>query len=477
MGERRRHLSRIGMVVAGVAAVAVWSACTSVDLEGRIVTPDPTPLLDRGDGGEGSIVASNGAMVINVCHPLLATSGGGTTLAVEGGEGIVAGRRILLIQMQRPLSNPDVADASPFIAPDDVGRWEARTVGSIVVGTDGVASVALDRPVAPPYGSSIVGGERTGESTAQVCTLPQFEEVEVRAGGRLLAPAWNGFSGGVLAFVARGTVRVDGRLDASGRGFRGGNVPTGVVSQAANVVAETTSLRGEGAPADGAGKGEGVDGNSWYAEGRGNMTHGGGGGNGLNGGGGGGGNGGAGGLGGKQVSTSGDNPDTAGRGGSRLTIDVPRRLAFGGGGGGGQHNELAVVPGRGAAGGGIVIVVADRLVGQGVIEARGADAPDCGDGTNADGAGGGGAGGTIVLWSTGSRFDGAIDAAGGRGGDVVRSAGAQNGPGGGGGGGRIHAPGLSFASASVAGGANGVNRNGTNDPNGATAGTEGIADR
>ena len=47
-------------------------------------------------------------------------------------------------------------------------------------------------------------------------------------GGSLIAPSWDGNAGGgIIAFRANGVMTVNGTIDGSGRGYRGGNPYTG----------------------------------------------------------------------------------------------------------------------------------------------------------------------------------------------------------------------------------------------------------
>ncbi len=54
---------------------------------------------------------------------------------------------------------------------------------------------------------------------AQVRVIPQYTNVTIDAGFTYTAKAWNGTVGGILAFIASGTVTVNGTISASQRGF------------------------------------------------------------------------------------------------------------------------------------------------------------------------------------------------------------------------------------------------------------------
>jgi uncharacterized repeat protein (TIGR01451 family) len=262
----------------------------------------------------------------------------------------------------------------------------------------------------------------------------------------------------------------------------------------------------------------GVDGYPAGDSGRGAPANAGGSGNYHNAGGGGGGNGGIGGQGGLSWSggTSFVPFDTGGRPGSLSSVNnpVPWQMIMGGGGGGGDaNNSPQGVPG--GAGGGIVMLRAGEIVGSGQIFANGRDGDRGAYQGAPDGAGGAGAGGTVLIQSrNASSANLTIEAKGGQGGSTERdtlydyrstpvSLAGQNadesvgyspdgykyshtphGPGGGGAGGVVlyNIPGATI-NASVTGGSAGSTDAAvdgftasakTQNPHGATAGSEGI---
>lgn len=127
-----------------------------------------------------------------------------------------------------------------------------------------------------------------------VIRVPQYSNLTVNAGASLVAPAWDGSSGGVVAIhvggtptASTGSATVNGAIHADGRGFRGG-----VVAQQTVVFGVTSYVC---ANPDGAQKGEGIGAGIYSSVNnrcRGAPANGGGGGNNHNSGGGGGANGG-----------------------------------------------------------------------------------------------------------------------------------------------------------------------------------------
>jgi len=361
-------------------------------------------------------------------------------------------------------------------------------------------------------------------TNTQVVRVPQFTSVTIAPGGNIIPTPWNGSVGGIVAMHVSGTVTVDGTIDVSGSGFRGG------------VLENLTSPTNESRPNyyypsanDGAEKGESILGFQTEYDayggryGRGAPANGGGGGNGHNAGGGGGANGdsGIGWNGQGNPDLSGTNWNQAwdidgtlnsattssggGRGGytygandldalsvppgdptwggnSRMELGglggrpVPfndaSRLFFGGGGGAGDGNNNQGA--SGGAGGGLVFIIADQVTGSGQILANGAQGEDTQGGGNNDAPGGGGAGGTVVV-SANTLSSVAIQADGGRGGHQLPIGNENEGPGGGGGGGVIALSG-GATSTSALGGANGISQSTAVTefvPNGATFGGNG----
>lgn len=273
---------------------------------------------------------------------------------------------------------------------------------------------------------------------SQVVVVPEFTRLEVPANASLSARAWNGRLGGVLVLAVSEGLQLDGALDVSAKGLRGG------ANIQASAQSGCTGLD-EAAPR-GAQRGESIviDAYGPSSTGRGNRGNGGGGGVCHNAGGGGGGNGGAGGQG--AYSWDGGR-DVGGLGGSAL-VSSAERFSLGGAGGTGETNSTSTGTVRGGNGGGAVLLFASRIEGSGSILARGGEGGTVTD----DGAGGGGAGGSVVLHADSISCE-ALDVRGGKGGDAA----GGNGAAGGGGGGYVFSrqP-LATCPARVEGGLNGL---------------------
>lgn len=297
---------------------------------------------------------------------------------------------------------------------------------------------------------------------------------DARITGTLTADPWNGKTGGIIALSVIDSLYIDGTIDVSEIGFRGGEqeVYSGPTCNAFNnstgYFYASTTVQPSGAK-----KGEGIA--SYIAGreyGRGSQANGGGGGNEHNAGGGGGSNFGAGGIGGERDSPgffdcNGDWPGLGGKALSGFGYSLANQQAFlGGGGGAGSDNNNQ--SGSGGNGGGLVIILANVITGTGSIEANGGSVTDFGS----DGNGGGGAGGSILI--NANIVDGAtlsLSATGGNGGDTKIN---PEGPGGGGAGGVVwSSTALGGAVTNVAAGTPGMAQAFANSTMGAASGAAG----
>ncbi|MCU0439968.1 MAG: Ig-like domain-containing protein [Raineya sp.] len=362
----------------------------------------------------------------------------------------------------------------------------------------------------------------------QIVRVPQYQTLTISAGASVTASAWNGTRGGIVAIYAQNIV-LDGSINVSNLGFRGGVLENTSANNQANFVSTNANAGGE--------KGESIAGfqteyNALGGRfGRGAPANGGGGGNGNNAGGGGGANAGVpadwfrgtgvmcnactgnsawtldpdyiangnaltnssgGGRGGHTVSTSNQNALTlapggaawagdlrrarGGLGGRPLDINAENRIFFGGGGGAGDQNNNA--GGRGGNGGGIVYIVSNQITGTGSINANGENGANTVT-PHTDAPGGAGGGGTIIIKSNTSVSGITLNARGGNGGNHLGTAAQAHGPGGGGGGGyvAVFTP-TDASSKNITGGTNGTTTSTalTEYPtNGATLGKAGIS--
>ncbi|ATB36218.1 hypothetical protein CYFUS_001632 [Cystobacter fuscus] len=382
-----------------------------------------------GNGHNGPVTVSTFGTVINSYAPVTAAlAAQATSIQIGTCRGAPAcfaeGDLVLVYQATGLQPVPASGSQTPIdVSNNAVGQWEFARLASVE--TD---RLTLTEPLIHAYAAN----------NTQVIRVPEYTRFTIQNTGSITAPAWDGTTGGFIAFLANDAVNNGGVIDTSGLGFRGGKFIA-----AGDDTARGCSDVDEAGPLSGARKGEGIAGASRYnaeptgstpgSTGRGNAANGAGGAVCFKSGGGGGGNGGAGGQGGRSDYSFDNGRDVGGRGGvelsygDRATSDAfLRRLTFGGGGGAGYG---VTEGGSGGAGGGIVFFRALQLAGSGSINASGRLG-----GASAEGGGGGGAGGSIYVRIVRAAACGTIAATGGLGGasDAIRV-----GPGGGGGAGHV----------------------------------------
>ncbi len=432
------------------------------------------------------------------------------------------GSLIMIIQMQGATMTTSSNTSTTWgavSALNNAGKYEFAEVASIASGSKINLTAALK--------NSYTSGGNT-----QIVRVPRYTTLTVNAGASITTDDWNGSRGGIVAIEVNGATTINGTINVSGKGFRGGAIEQNSTCCPGNHTkyASTSDL-------DGAEKGESIGGDQSDYDGvggrygRGAPANGGGGGNSHNSSGGGGSNGGVvaswdglgnpdnsvsnwvtawnlessgfashtssgGGRGGYSYSSANANPLTKAPGnsawgsssdirfnvggmGGRAIDTTGNRIYFGGGGGAGDSNDGT--GSAGADGGGIVyLLTGGTLTGSGSILANGNDALNSLSTGNGDGSGGGGGGGTVFIFSFSAAIKSiAITANGGKGGSQVYNTSSMNegeGAGGGGAGGVIRTSNATSLTRTVNGGLHGT----SNAlpmvnflPNGATRGSSG----
>ncbi len=480
----------------------------------------PPARAQQGKTGTGTITAAG--TVVNTYTFLATDAAAGASIitvsnsALTGGAfagSLATGDLLMLIQMQGATINTTVTSSAygAVTAYNNAGRYELVEVKTVPTTT----TITLQCGLANSY---------TATGNVQVVRVPRYTTLTLNANTSIVAPAWNGSVGGIVALEAQGNVTLNtgAAINVSGLGFRGGalhnlsTIPNGGTSYAS-----TSNLQGGE-------KGESIAGSAATYDGltgrygRGAPANGGGGGNTHNAGAGGGANAGSGTWTGTGIPNRGtgnvydnawnlegtgfatSNSPGGGRGGYSYSVnnqdasavgpgntawggdgrrnqgglggrplDPTNRLFFGGGGGAGDENDG--VGSAGANGGGLIYLLSGGSLGgtSASLLANGAAAAAAG--VN-DGAGGGGGGGTVALNVAGTIAAGAtVAAAGGVGGNVNTGGNEAEGGGGGGGGGYVSAA-VAVPTLTVAAGANGVSASGAVTefpPNGTTGGAPG----
>ncbi len=440
----------------------------------------------EGLGKDGDVAVDTMGRVLNRYAALGADANrGNTTLTLSSSVGqdldalqpISAGDLLLLMQMQgAEIGGENSARFGEVLDLNGAGLFELIEVSSV--------DAANNRLVV----NSGCGGLKNSYQTrgkTQVVRVPLLRNLTVSATGSIVPKPWDGQSGGIVALQVAGSFVLNGRIDASSAGFRGGSKTSIGGMRLANVGSFYLSMSAQ----DGGNRGESIAGDaSAYVAlgqyGRGAAANGGGGGNRIAAGGGGGGNGGllsawtgqgvmpqnttggasawpldpsyamalasqaGGGRGGYTLSDGTQDPtvvapgsaswgqdlrrERGGLGGRPVPNDPQARLFLGGGGGSGD--DFMDQSGGGGRGGGLVLIDATQLAGSGQILANG-QSGDSATSTQS-GGGGGGAGGSIVL-AIPSVQGITVQANGGAGGDQSAATVQAGGPGGGGGGGFV----------------------------------------
>lgn len=327
------------------------------------------------------------------------------------------GEEILIIQMKG--ASIDQTNSSSFgsvTSYNDAGKFELARIANI-----NGNSITLEQVLCESYNIN---------GSVQIVSVPEYNDAVINS--IVSAQNWNGSTGGVIIMDIANTLTINGSINASGTGFRGGTItnnPSGSCGSGSFDYFYDVNLGANGWSQGGAEKGEGI---AFLPPsmmgGKGSLGNGGGGGNKHNTGGGGGGNFSSGGGGGDALAGCLSNP---GFGGENLVTGYnDGRLFMGGGGGCGDQNDG--VGSSGANGGGIVIILANAIISNNAtINVSGLSQIFVGGGI-ADGAGGGGAGGSILIQASSYTGNLNLIANGGNGGNQNATWGCV-GPGGGGG--------------------------------------------
>ncbi|MCC7244924.1 MAG: SprB repeat-containing protein, partial [Saprospiraceae bacterium] len=393
--------------------------------------------------------------IINRYTPVTNFGCDSSVVTVGSTLGFHVGDEVLLIQMQGAItSTVENATFGNILQNGGAGNYSFNRIKKIHG-----QEIHLTYQLSKPF--NIAG-------KVQMIYVPEFDSVNVCD---VKCQEWNGTTGGVLVLDVKDKLVLQGSIDVSASGFRGGES-----TDAGFSVYNQTKYVYDFDPAYSARKGEGIATPTLgKCCGRGKIANGGGGGNAHNAGGGGGGNGGNGGLGGLEYNNASVNinasPGTNGIGGLQLTNPDQTQAYMGGGGGAGHMNDG--VGTSGGQGAGIVIISAHTIQSNNAfIYADGQSVTSPSDSN--DGHGGGGAGGTVMIDYVEISGNLYCNQRGGNGGDCFfHDINQIIGPGGGGGGGQLllSQPSTQIIS-DLSGGQNG--KANQNSSNGATPGESGF---
>jgi len=336
-----------------------------------------------GTGADGAKTITTTNAIINNYTYLAGDEGVGSgSIIVNDGSEFSQDDEILIVQMQDGTGT------------GDAGTYEFVTIASIATNT-----FTLESNLVNSYGSGTLNA--TPSSATQVIRVPQYTDFTVNAGASVVAKEWDGYSGGIVVFKATDTADIQGTVNVSWRGFRGGdmgygnNEPGWEGEGIYGLGVESGTVGGETLPTSDNNGGAGQQG----------ISH-------CGGGGAGGGYATQGQDGNTDDSTTYN--DTAWGGYAVGNTNFSEGIYFGGGGGGGGDDDNGGRDALGGDGGGIVYIAA-RNISNAIIYNEGqskSGASDCG---SAEGSGG--AGGTIWLSAQTLDLD-TVSAIGGQGANV-----------------------------------------------------------
>src|SRR5262245_33270707 len=501
-------MKKLSLLYTTLIIVAIALNSNSIrGLMGWLNTPVVTKAEIAGKDGSLTVTAPN-TIINKYCALAVNAPAGASMIAVTNPGGpngldpgtLTAGDLILIIQMAgASINTSDSLNYGAVTNLNSAGRHEFTTVSSV----DG-----NNIKINPPCGGLMFSYSAAGKT--QIIRVPQYTSLTINSGGSLTAPAWDGHIGGVVVAHVQNSAIINGAIDVSGLGYRGGAFSAaGGGGFRTDYVTLQQDFGGE--------KGESFAGYQTDFDviggryGRGAPANGGGGGTAHNSGGGGGANGNngrawtgqgvmdgsvtgaaawqldpgyidngnqltdssGGGRGGYSYGVNNGNAlnhqpgdsiwggdyrrEVGGMGGHPAPQDTSGRIFFGGGGGSGAQNNNT--GGIGGNGGGLIYIMANGVSGTGALRSNGVAGGDTHD-ESRDGAGGGGAGGTIVVNAKTLNGISAQANAGGGGNQIPPSPTFPNeseGPGGSGGGGFIAYSGGSI-SAQVNPGAGGASQ-------------------
>jgi len=160
------------------------------------------PLI-FGNGVDGSLTISSTDVIVNNYTYLTGNESiGNQSINVNSAAEFNQGDEILIIQMQN-------------YSYGITGQYEFITIGSINSNTINLISPLNNNYYSETFNSSIA-------TSTQVISVPQYTNVIINAGASITSTAWNGYTGGIVVFRANGTVNINGLINASGKGYRGG---------------------------------------------------------------------------------------------------------------------------------------------------------------------------------------------------------------------------------------------------------------
>ena len=179
-------------------------------------------------GKDGDDVITAAGTVVNYYSGLTAiNTTGGITLTVTNVNdlndttgfydttGLSVGDLIMLYQAQG--ASIDTTDTAAYgaVTLGNAGRYELHEVIAINgndIEVSDVGAICADDSLIYSYDVGLT----------QVIRVPQFNDLTINVAASVVAAPWNGTTGGVVALDVANNLVVNGSIDTSGQGFRGG---------------------------------------------------------------------------------------------------------------------------------------------------------------------------------------------------------------------------------------------------------------
>jgi uncharacterized repeat protein (TIGR02543 family) len=302
-----------------------------------------------------------------------------SSATVASTEGISTDDKVLLINLQGTTGN-------------NVGNYELLEVLNVSGNIINFTSVI----------KKIYGATSNSDLSNQKIVLqrvPQYNNVTILNGGILTSNAWDGTTGGIIAFMTKESLIINtgGKIDVSEKGLRGGQgSSSGYCKYGYNGEGINQPNRIlEGNFNTGGGQGGKSD-DSWCVTGLSPHSP-------MSGGGG-------------SYGTKGTNGSNNGFSGNIYGDDSLNKIYLGSGGGGSssyRHSSGSGSGGAGGNGGGIILIFTDTINNNGTISSSGANGANH---ITHGGGGGGGSGGSVKIFSKNKTLIGSINILGGSGG-------------------------------------------------------------
>ena len=297
------------------------ASTSGLHAESSYTSSTATQVSWIGDGSDGTLLVSSTNQIVNSYAYLTGNENTGeTTITVSDATGFSADDEILVIQMQNSSGGT-------------AGTYEFKDITSIS-GNDITLTASLDNSY---YSGTF---DSVGATASQIVRVPQYTTVTINSGSNITAPAWNGYTGGIVVFRAETvTVNSGGSISVSEKGYRGG--PYGPSNNRDGFQGESYVGKGIGGAGYGVGKMNNAGGGGAYICGGGGEY--------------------GGGATDSDLWRGSGYPDTYARKGEVYgTADLTE--IFFGSGGGGQWNGNDPDPSDGGDGGGIIIIYASTIV-------------------------------------------------------------------------------------------------------------------